>query len=83
MEKASTFVVALLITLTGVTLAIAGQYVLLTIRCSWCRGNLRSLVYRRSSVDHAKFCFHCARSLDDTPAVVSEPRVATVLDELV
>jgi hypothetical protein len=81
-QKATLFLVAVAITLTGVALAIAGQYALLTIRCPWCGGNLRSLVYRKPSIDHAKFCFHCAKSLDDALAAEPKPKGAAVLDEL-
>ena len=81
-QKPRLFLVALAVTSTGVALAIAGLYTSLTIRCPWCGGNFGSLVYRKSSIDHAKFCFHCAKSLDDTLAAEPKPKGAAALDDL-
>jgi hypothetical protein len=60
------FVFTLGMIAAGFALAIAGKLALSAVRCPWCVGELGSLVHRRLSIAHVKFCLHCGKSLDDT-----------------
>ncbi len=62
----------------GFALAVAGQFALSAVRCPWCAGELGSLVFRKLSIAHAKFCVHCGKSLDDTLAADGKPKEATL-----